>query len=244
MNHVSSKKESHEVSPSGVALITGAGRGIGRATAHLFAKRGVSLVLVSRTATELEAVKQELREFESSGVSVHVFSCDVGDEKEIARLFSFLETNALEVSILINNAGVALRKLTEDMDASDWNRVLSVNLTAAFLLTKGVLSQMKKRKEGRIVNVASISATLGTPKLSAYCASKWGMLGFTKAVAEELRGSGVEILSVLPGSVDTDMLKGSGFEPAMTPEDVAKAIVYAALDAPSVMNGSSIEIFG
>jgi 3-oxoacyl-[acyl-carrier protein] reductase len=92
--------------------------------------------------------------------------------------------------------------------------------------------------------VGSISSTLGTAKMSAYCASKWGVVGFMKALAEELRGTGLQTMAILPGSVDTAMLKGSGFAAQMTAEDVAGTIAYAALDAPDALNGSAIEVFG
>jgi 3-oxoacyl-[acyl-carrier protein] reductase len=97
---------------------------------------------------------------------------------------------------------------------------------------------------GRLVAVSSISATLGTAGQSAYAAAKWGALGFTKSLAEELRGTGVQTMAVMPGAVATSMLAGSGFMPQMTAQDVARTVVFAALDAPDAMNGSAIEIFG
>jgi len=97
---------------------------------------------------------------------------------------------------------------------------------------------------GRVVNVASISSTVGTARQTAYNAAKWGVLGLTKSLAEELRGTGLSALAVLPGAVDTAMLVGSGFAPQMTAETVAATLVYASLDAPDAMNGSAIEMFG
>jgi 3-oxoacyl-[acyl-carrier protein] reductase len=85
---------------------------------------------------------------------------------------------------------------------------------------------------------------MGTPRLSAYCASKWGLVGLVKSLAEELRGTGLQSMCVMPGSVDTDMLRGSGFSPAMTPEDVARIVAWVALDAPDAMNGSCVDAFG
>jgi 3-oxoacyl-[acyl-carrier protein] reductase len=103
---------------------------------------------------------------------------------------------------------------------------------------------MRAAAAGRIVTVGSISSTLGTAGLAPYCASKWGALGFTKALAEELRGTGLQALAVLPGTVDTPMAEVGGFPPQMTPEDVARVVAFAALDAPPAMNGSAIECFG
>jgi NAD(P)-dependent dehydrogenase (short-subunit alcohol dehydrogenase family) len=103
---------------------------------------------------------------------------------------------------------------------------------------------MKARRRGRIVNVASISATLGTAEASAYNASKWGLLGFTRCLAEELRRFGVQVLAVSPGSVDTAMLRQTPFSPGMTPGDVAKVVVFAGLDAPDASTGANLEVFG
>jgi 3-oxoacyl-[acyl-carrier protein] reductase len=97
---------------------------------------------------------------------------------------------------------------------------------------------------GRFVHVASISATLGSPGAASYAASKWGLVGFAKSLAEELRGTGLQSIAILPGSVDTDMLAGSGFAPRMSADDVAGVIVHAALDAPDAVTGSAIEMFG
>jgi 3-oxoacyl-[acyl-carrier protein] reductase len=103
---------------------------------------------------------------------------------------------------------------------------------------------MLAAKSGRIVNISSISGTLGTPRLTAYCASKWGINGLTKALAAELTGTGVSVFAVMPGSVDTDMLKGSGFTPAMQPAEVANVVRYLCAEAPDAMNGSLVEVFG
>ena len=97
---------------------------------------------------------------------------------------------------------------------------------------------------GRFVHVASISSTIGCPNNASYAASKWGLVGLSKSLAEELRGTGLASTAILPGSVDTEMLRGSGFDPQMTPDDVASTITYLALDAPLAINGSAVEVFG
>jgi 3-oxoacyl-[acyl-carrier protein] reductase len=103
---------------------------------------------------------------------------------------------------------------------------------------------MRAAGRGRFVTVGSISATVGTAGLAPYCASKWGALGLTKSLAEELRGSGLQAMAVLPGSVDTAMVKVGGFAPQMSADDVARVVAFASLDAPDAMNGSAIECFG
>jgi 3-oxoacyl-[acyl-carrier protein] reductase len=121
---------------------------------------------------------------------------------------------------------------------------MAPNLKGIFLVTRAFLPAMRAARSGRFVTIASISATLGTAGLAPYCASKWGAVGFTKSLAEELRGSGLQAISVLPGSVDTPMVAVGGFAPQMSPGDVARVVVFAALDAPDAMNGSSVECFG
>ena len=130
------------------------------------------------------------------------------------------------------------------MSLADFRAVLDTNLTGTFLVTRALLPSMLARNAGRIVQIASISSTLGSAKASAYCAAKWGVVGFTKSLAEELRGTGLSTMSVLPGSVATAMLEGSGFDAQMSADEVASVVAYAALDAPSAMNGASVEMFG
>ena len=108
----------------------------------------------------------------------------------------------------------------------------------------GILTLDARHGIGRFVHVASISATIGVPGAASYAASKWGLVGLSKSLAEELRGTGLQSVAVLPGSVNTEMLVGSGFSPAMGAEDAARVIVHAGLDAPDAMNGAAIEVFG
>jgi 3-oxoacyl-[acyl-carrier protein] reductase len=231
-----------------VAVITGAGRGIGRATALAFARRGYACALLSRSAAELDSVGEELRAV--ANAPPLLLPCDVSNEREVERardqiLAHYTKKSwASFPSVVVNNAGIVSRSSIVETSLADWSRSLDVNLTGAFLVSRAFLPSMLAARQGRIVHVASISSTLGTPKLSAYCASKWGLLGFMKSMAEELRGTGLQTMAVLPGSVDTQMLEGSGFTPQMSPSDVAKVIVHAALDAPDAMNGSAIEVFG
>jgi len=223
------------------AIITGAGRGIGRATAHLFAERGVDVALFGPHAESLEQVAREVSSRGAKAISI-VGDVSVRADVEAAEKRTRAELGA--ANFVVNNAGVVHRGRLEATDEAAWDRVVDVNLKGTFLVSRAFLPSMVARGSGRIVSVGSISSTLGTSGLTAYCAAKWGVVGFTKALAEELRGTGVQTICVLPGSVDTDMLKGSGFEPAMTAEEVARALVFAAMDAPAAMNGSAVEMFG
>ncbi len=145
---------------------------------------------------------------------------------------------------MVHNAAVIFRKTVEETTLSEWDQQLAVNLRAPFLITRALLPGMKSRGSGRIVFVGSISATLGTARSAPYNASKWAVSGFMKSLAEELTDTGIMTVAVLPGSVDTSMLEGSGFAPRMTPEDVARTLVHYALDAPLAHNGGVVEMFG
>jgi 3-oxoacyl-[acyl-carrier protein] reductase len=223
------------------AVVTGASRGIGRATALALARRGLDVALLARTATDLERVAGEAARLGAKALAIR---CDVTQQAEVdSACARVLETFGAPL-VVVNNAGLILRGLVHEMTADDFRLVVDTNLGGTFLVTRAFLPAMLAEKAGRVIQVASISSTLGSRRASAYCAAKWGVVGFTKSLAEELRGTGLSTMSVLPGSVETAMLENSGFSPQMSPEEVAGTIVYAALDAPSAMNGSSIEMFG
>jgi len=219
------------------AIVTGGGRGIGAAAARALTGRGLAVTVFARTLAELERVVA------GKGAALAVAG-DVSREQDVARLVAAHERALGPVDVLVNDAGITRRGLVEDLPPAAFREVLEVNLTGAFLCARAVVPGMKARRRGRIVNVTSISGTLGTPEGSAYNASKWGLVGLTKCLAEELRPHGVQCLSVSPGSVDTEMLRQTPFAPEMTPEDVARVIVFAALDAPAAATGANLEVHG
>jgi len=223
------------------AVVTGAGRGIGRAIALTLADRGCDVALLARTVEQIEEVASAIV---VRGRRAIALRCDVANAGEVARAAEQVIAEIGAPRVVVNNAGVVRRARVHEMSEEDWDHVMDVGLKGTFLVTRAFLPRMLAAKRGRIVSVSSISATLGTARQSAYAASKWGMVGFVKSLAEELRGTGLQAMCVLPGSVDTKMLEGSGFAPQMKPEDVAGTVAYAALDAPDAMNGSAIEIFG
>lgn len=226
-----------------VAIVTGASRGIGRATALALAARGMALALVSRRAESLAAVETEIRE--RGGVAISI-AADVSVARDVTQMVERAAGELGAIDVLVNNAGVLVRAPIVDTVEADWDRVLDVNLKGAFLCMQAVLPEMVRRRRGRVVNVSSISGTLGSPQLASYCASKWGLIGLTKTAAEELRDDGVQVLAVSPGSVDTEMLQQGrpGAKPDMTPEDVANVIVYLATEAADAMTGSAVDVFG
>src|SRR6266851_5601589 len=161
----------------------------------------------------------------------------------VARFFREVERHLGPPDVLVLNAGVLERGPIEELTEAQWDRVLGVNLKGAFLCAKAAWPALR-RTRGRIVAVGSISGTLGTPQAAAYNASKWGLTGFVKSLAEEGREQGVFCAVVLPGSVDTDMLKETSFPPEIQPREVAEVVRFLAAEAPFAMTGSAVEVFG
>jgi 3-oxoacyl-[acyl-carrier protein] reductase len=227
---------------SELALITGAGRGVGRATALALARRGLKLALVGRPSPQhAEAVA--LFEQISGERPFEVFA-DFQDAAALEAAAMRIVAERGAPSVVIHNAGVVVRARIEETSVAAWDEQLDVNLRAPFVLTRALLPTMRAAKRGRFVFIGSISGTLGSPGAAAYAASKWGLTGFVKSLAEELSDSGLMACAVLPGSIDTDMLKGSPFPARMSAADVAKSVEFLALDAPLAHNGAVMEMFG
>jgi len=225
-----------------LAVVTGASRGIGRATALGLAARGARLALVGVASAELESARASC--IDAGAPSALVFEADLSSlERADAAGRAILEAAGVP-DLVVHNAGVARRAALEELSLESWREQRDLNLGAPYALTRALLPAMRARGSGRFVFVGSISSTLGTPRQTAYCASKWGLVGFVKSLAEELHDSGLVACVVLPGSVDTRMLEGSGFPQRMSAEDVAKTLIFYGLDAPPACNGAAIEMFG
>lgn len=221
-----------------VAVITGAGRGIGRAVAEALSDVA-DLCLCARSQAELSVAAESL----ASRCRVLAVPCDVSDAAQVASLFAKCRETLGPVDWLVNNAGVVEIAPLQDLSEAQFDHVVGVNLKGPFLCTRAAYPDLVARR-GRVVNVGSISGTLGTPRLSAYNASKWGVNGLTQSWAEELRDAGVLVAAVLPGSVDTQMLAQSGFPPEMEPADIARIVRFLLVEAPLAMTGSLVEAFG
>jgi NAD(P)-dependent dehydrogenase (short-subunit alcohol dehydrogenase family) len=219
------------------AIVTGGGRGIGAATARSLTAAGARVTVFSRSQRDLERTVAE-------GAAAALVVGDVASEGDVERLVVEHERTLGPCDVLVNNAGILERGSAEAMSPQVFRRILDVNLVGAFLCARAVIPSMKRRRRGRIVNVASISGTVGSAEASAYNASKWGLIGLTKCLAEELRGHGIQCLAVSPGSVDTEMLRRTPFAPEMGPEDVARVIAWCAGEAPDPMTGANVEVFG
>jgi NAD(P)-dependent dehydrogenase (short-subunit alcohol dehydrogenase family) len=227
---------------SELALVTGAGRGVGRAVALALAKRGVKLALLGRPSAqhaEAVALLQQL-----SGQKPFEVFADFQDAAALERAAARVVAELGAPGIVVHNAGLVVRARIEETSVAAWDEQLDVNLRAPFVLTRALLPSMRVAKTGRFVFIGSISGTLGSPGAAAYAASKWGLTGFVKSLAEELSDSGLMACAVLPGSIDTDMLKGAPFPARMSAADVAKSVEFLALDAPLAHNGAVLEMFG
>ena len=223
-------------------VVTGASRGIGRAIAIAYAEHGAHLALCGIDVLALEETSRMCKQKGAASTLAH--RCDVSRHDDVRAFAEHLHAELGGVDVVVHNAGVVERARIDETTEAAWDHVVDVNLKGPYLLTHALLPKMRERRCGRLVFIASISATLGTPRLSAYCASKHGVIGFMRAAAEELREEGIYSFAVNPGSVDTDMLKGSGFPPQVTPEEIASVVVWLGTDAPGTMTGSTIDVFG
>ena len=226
----------------GTAVVTGASRGIGRAIALRIAEAGAEVALWARDEAQLAQVAHEIA---AAGGAARAFRVDVTDSAAVARAAELVRAAMPPVHTVINNAGAVLRKPTADITDGEWRRVLAVNLDGAFFVTRAFLGDLQ-RGGGRVVNIASRAGREGTALLAAYCAAKHGIVGLTRALAEELRAGKVSVNAICPGSVDTPMLREGlpDARPDMTPDDIARTAVWIAHGAPQALTGACIDVYG
>lgn len=238
-----------------VAVITGAGRGLGRAMAVALARAGADSVLVARRKDDLEETAKAVKK---AGRKAVVVPGDVTDASVAPQAVAAAVREFGRVDILVNNAGLYHMQPIEETDADDWRAVLEVNLMGTFRFAKAVGEHFKKQKRGKVVNVGSVLGTFGVGEATAYCAAKAGVMGFTRSLAVEWGPYGVQVNCVSPGLFKTDMSKGI-FEnreiydnvvagiPRGThgePDDIAGTVVYLCSDASNHVVGQVIHVDG
>ena len=228
-----------------VALVTGGGRGIGRATAELLADRGARVAICGRTSSELNEVRDSIQL--GGGVAAAI-TMDVEDEASVERAIAEASAELGPISMLVNNAGVALLKPALETTVAEWDHMFSVNVRGSFLCARAVIPGMRSRGGGVIVNVASIWATRGGPNRAPYIASKHAVVGLTRALAEEFKEDQIRVIGVNPGPVDTSMTRAMAATADRTgwmePEDIAQIVVFLCGPYGGVMTGSVIDAFG
>jgi 3-oxoacyl-[acyl-carrier protein] reductase len=229
---VESTAHSHDQPLAGkVALVTGASRGIGLAIAKSLAGMGAKIGLCARDREKLAVAKVEI---EGTGAQVAVLPADVARPAEIAPLVQKTEQSLGPIDILVNNAGIGVFGPIQQASEADWDAVLDTNLKSVFLLSRAVAPGMISRGDGHIINIASLAGKNSFAGGGIYCASKWGLLGLTECMAEDLRAHGVRVSAICPGSVATDFSPHANNDPRkmLQPEDVAHAVEMILTQAP------------
>lgn len=229
-----------------VALVTGGGRGIGRETCILLASLGADVAICSRSEQECVEVATYIQNM--YGTKTVVVAGDVSKEKDVDFIIESVENSLGPVTILINNAGVMSLKPFIETSLEDWDWVHDVNIRAPFLLSKKVVPHMMAISEGVIINISSMWGTKGGPNRSAYISSKHAVIGFSKALGEELKPYSIRVNAICPGPVDTKMTDDLGpdlnKEGWLAPIDLATIIVEFCLPKMKAVTASSIEAFG
>lgn len=214
-----------------VALVTGASRGIGFAIAQTLGRLGAKVCLCARDAAKLEEARSDLAR---EGASAFALAANLRHANEIASLVEQTERSIGPIEILVNNAGTGYYAPFYQADEAAWDEVLETNLKAVFLLSKAVAAGMMARRSGDIINIASLAGKNAFAGGGVYCASKWGLLGLTECMAEDLRPYGIRVSAVCPGTVQTDFSPHSGKDPGkmLQPDDIAHVVEMLVTQAP------------
>ena len=233
------------------AIVTGSTRGIGKETALLLFQKGLNVIISSRSQQSVDNVIQEIHDkFPSKKENVLGLKCDVSKYSNVKSLVDVSVKTFGKIDILVNNAGIVYFKSIMDTTEEEWNKTIDTNLNGVFLFTKEVLPYMIENKSGVIVNVSSGAGKSGFLNLSAYCASKFGVIGFTESIAKEVADYNVKVMAICPGGVDTKMIDDivdNGYNLSnrnlMKPEQVAKKIYDMIFNQKDYYNGQSIEFY-
>ncbi len=234
------------------AIITGSTRGIGKETALLLLNSGMNVIISPRSQQSVDSVIQEIHDkFPNKIENTLGLKCDVSKQSDIKSLVDVSVKTFGKIDILVNNAGIVYFKSISDTTEEEWNKTIDTNLKGIFLFTKEVLPYMIENKSGVILNVSSGAGKSGFPNLSAYCASKFGVIGFTESIAKEVAdNNNVKVMAICPGGVDTKMIDDivdNGYNLSnknlMKPEQVAKKIYDMIFNQKDYYNGQSVEFY-
>jgi len=237
-----------------VAVVTGAGRGIGEAIAKRFAEEGAKVAVVSRTESNAAKTAEAINAAHAEAAKA--YAVDVADFQAVQELADVILKDFGKVDILVNNAGVTRDGLSMRMSSEDWDVVVDTNLKGAFNFIRAVQRPMAKQRSGRIINISSVSGLMGNAGQANYAASKAGLIGLTKTIARELAGRGVTVNAVAPGFIDTDMTKAlpegiinevKNVIPLKrfgAPEDIAAAVAYLAGPEAGYVTGQTLVVDG
>lgn len=235
------------------ALVTGASQGIGAAVAKRLANRGARVVLAARSLDKLEGLAEEIRE---AGGVARALALDLGEPEGVGKQIAALPEDFAGVDILVNNAGVTADNLLARMKLEEWQRVLTVNLTGTFVVTKALLRGMMRKRWGRVINISSVVGLMGNPGQSNYAASKAGQLGFTRSLARELGSRGITVNAVAPGYILTAMTEKLAESSRKTLEsqialkrlgtvdDVSAAVLFLASEEAGYITGEVLNVSG
>jgi len=215
-----------------VAVVTGAGRGIGAAIARNLAKLGTTVVLCGRTQSALDSTAQAIA---NAGGKTEVIPCDVTELRQLEYAAARVDSTFGRLDILVNNAGVgAFSQPLHKFAPDDWDRVLNTNLRGVYFAIRAFVPLMIRSRSGHVINISSLAGKNALPNGAAYAASKWGLNGLTYSVAEELRSHNIRVSVVCPGSTNTELSPHTGKDPAkmLQPDDVAHAVAMLVTQSP------------
>lgn len=238
------------------ALITGGNGGIGLGIAKGFAQSGANVAIAGRNTVKTEEVVANLSEQNTSAIGIEV---DVADEKSVDNMITNTLENFGQIDILVNNAGIGIRNLPHEYNLEDWNKVIDINLTGAFLCSKAVYPNMKTRGSGKIINIGSMTSIFGLDWAIAYASSKGGIVQLTKTLAVSWAKDGIQANSILPGWIHTDLTQGikdnykDRYDHILSripenrwgePADLSGTAIFLASDASNYVTGVSIPVDG